>query len=392
MNPLLSLIIPTKNRYEYLQIVLEILATIKDVDLEIVIQDNSDESESRQVFLVSVSKLNDSRIKYFYCNEILSINENSDKAVLNSKGKFVCFIGDDDCVTTNIYDAAAWMERESVDVLTFFCPSYIWSDVEYKHLSKKHTGLLSFKRPTAKVIEKDPKKSLLRLLNDGGRNISEMPQLYHGIASRTVLDKIFEKTGSYFPGSVPDMDVAVGLSLYAGKCLKIDVPMVIAGTAKRSAGGLGAAKMHKGDVKKISMLPKDTAATWNPNIPFFWSGPTIHADSISKCLTRTGNQDLLDKFNYNYLYALLFIFHSDYNQETCRVLKLNNKTSKLHIIYYGSGLFLNRAFSFINNRLPEFLQIKNDMVKIRISNIKEVVNYLDGIMEVMTLPWNVNNR
>jgi hypothetical protein len=42
--------------------------------------------------------------------------------------------------------------------------------------------------------------------------------------------------------------------------------------------------------------------------------------------------------------------------------------------------------------LPEFLQIKNDMVKIRISNIKEVVNYLDGIMEVMTLPWNVNNR
>src|ERR1035437_8241765 len=83
MNPLLSLIIPTKNRYEYLQIVLEILATIKDVDLEIVIQDNSDESESRQVFLVSVSKLNDSRIKYFYCNEILSINENSDKAVLN---------------------------------------------------------------------------------------------------------------------------------------------------------------------------------------------------------------------------------------------------------------------------------------------------------------------
>jgi hypothetical protein len=391
MNPLLSLIIPTKNRHEYLQIVLDILVKIKDDDLEIVIQDNSDEGDPRQAFLVFVSELNDSRIKYFYCNDNLSINDNSDKAVLNSKGKYVCFIGDDDCVTTRICDAVKWMQSESIDVLTFFCPSYIWSDVEYKHLSKKHTGLLSFKKPTGKVIENDPKNALLKLLGNGGHNISEMPQLYHGIASREVLNKIFETTGSFFPGSVPDMDVAVGLSLFAKKCYKIDVPMLIAGTAKRSAGGLGAAKMHKGDVKKIAMLPKDTAATWNPYIPFFWSGPTIHADSICKCLTRTGKQDLLDKFNYNYLYALLFIFHSDYNEETFRVMKLNKKTRRLHIIFYASNLFMNRAFSFINNRLPDLLQVKNNQIKIRISSITEVVNYLDGIIETMALPWNAKN-
>ena len=130
MKPFLSIVIPTKNRYEYLKVILEVIKNFRNEDLEIVIQDNSDNPSEKDDFFSYVNGLNDSSIKYFYCNENLSINENSDKAVLNSKGKYVCFIGDDDCVTSHIVDAARWMESQAIDVLTFYCPSYIWSDVD----------------------------------------------------------------------------------------------------------------------------------------------------------------------------------------------------------------------------------------------------------------------
>jgi glycosyltransferase involved in cell wall biosynthesis len=386
MTPILSIIIPTKNRYEYLIVVLNIVRKIVSSELEIIIQDNSDIGASQEKFSNYYNELKDDRIKYFYIDKPLSINENSDRAVLNSSGKFVCFIGDDDCVTSHIVAVAKWMENEFVDVITFNCPAYIWSDVEYKYLSKKHTGVLSYKEPTGKVEIKVPLFELDKLLRKGGQILTEMPQLYHGIASRAILDKIYDITGSFFPGSVPDMDVAVGLSLYSSKYYRIDVPVIISGIAKKSAAGLGAAKMHKGDIRKISTLPKNTADSWDHKIPFFWSGPTIYADSIHKCLIKTGNEKMLDKFNFNYLYAVLYVFNSDYNLETRKAIRINTKASKTKIYYYVFILLLLRSGYFIRNRFPHIFKFRNK--KIRFPTITEVVGHIEGMISKMTLPWN----
>lgn len=385
MNPLLSILIPTKNRYEYLKVILEIFRNFSSSELEIVVQDNSDKGIDQENFSIFINKLEDIRIKYFYCDEFMSINENSDKAVLNSKGKFVCFIGDDDCVTSHIISVAKWMERESIDVCTFNCAAYIWQDVEYKYLSKKHAGVLSFVKPTGKVEFKNPRQELDNLLRKGGQSLNGMPHLYHGIASRAVLDKIFETTGSYFPGSVPDMDVAVCLSLFSTNFFKIDVPVVISGIAKKSGAGLGAAKMHKGDINKIPTLPKYTAKTWSPYIPFFWSGPTIYADSMHKCLIRTGNESFLEKFNYNYLYAVLFIFHNDYYHEIRKAMSNNKKTSILKIFYHAFLLFFIRSFYFIKNRVPGIIRSKGN--KISISSITEAEEHIERIIDKMFLTW-----
>jgi len=385
MNPLLSIIIPTKNRHEYLRVVLNILVKFKDSDVEIVIQDNSDEGEQRQDFLGLIKQLDDARIRYYYCEENLSINENSDKAVLNSRGKFICFIGDDDCVTSCIVDAARWMERCSIDVISLDCPTYIWTDVEYKHLRSKRMGLLSFSKPKGTIISKTPYSELIKLLKIGGQSLKELPQLYHGIVSREILDKIYSRTGSFFPGSVPDMDVAVCLSLYARKHYKIDIPLVISGTAKRSAGGLGAANQHKGEIRKIPFLPKDTADFWDPNNPFFWSAPTIYADSVYKCLVRTGNEEMLTEFNYDYLYASLLTFNSDYSKEIFRKIKSNKKSSYLRILYYLTKLFIFRSYIFVKNRIP--LSLDTDHKTVNLLTLQEAELYIEGIITSAELPW-----
>jgi glycosyltransferase involved in cell wall biosynthesis len=386
MNPVISIIIPTKNRYEYIREVLQIICNIRNENIEIVVQDNSDEGILHDSFLHFVAELNDNRVKYFYYNGPLSINQNSDRAVINSNGKYVTFIGDDDCVTSAIAKVAVWMEKESVEVVTFHCPAYIWPDVEFKYLGKKHTGVLTYEPPTGKVEFKNPSIELSRLLKKGGQYLTDMPQLYHGIASREVLNKIYMATGSFFPGSVPDMDVAVCLSLYSAKYCKIDVPVVISGTARKSAGGLGAAKLHKGDIRKIPTLPVDTADTWDPFNPFFWSGPTIYADSIYKCLTRTGNSAMLSQFNYNYLYAMLLIFNNDYFAEIRRTIKVNKKASYTKIFYYASLLFLFRLKIFIKNRLPLIFPVRS--LQFKFPGISEAVDHLEKVTDGMILPWN----
>ena len=389
-SPLLSIIIPTKNRYEYIKEVISILSKIDGDHLEIIVQDNSEFDNHRLEFLNYFENLNDYRVKYFYNKDPLSVVENCDKSVLNANGKYLCLIGDDDCVTSQILDAVQWMERDSIDVLTFNCPIYIWSDVEFKYLSDKHSGVLSYRSPTGKIYKMNPKIELNKLLYHGGQFIKDLPQFYHSIVSREILEKVYQKTGSYFPGSSPDMAVAVSLALYARNHFKIDAPLVISGSAKKSAGGMGAAKKHKGDLKKIQHLPNDTVTTWNFNIPFFWSGPTIYADSVYKCLVRTGNECMMERFNYNYLYAMLFIFNSDYNVETRKAMKLNKGTSKLKILYFAFSLFMVRSGYFIKNRLPGIFKTNNR--KIGCSTISEAVIYLERIVDKMLLTWESDHK
>ena len=114
MKKLLSIIIPTKERYEYLEKLVELLITFKENNFEIIVQDNSQDNSK---FLSYLLKLNDHRVRYFYNKNPLSVIDNCDLAVNNSKGKFICFIGDDDGVLPSIIDCCNWMESQNIDAV-----------------------------------------------------------------------------------------------------------------------------------------------------------------------------------------------------------------------------------------------------------------------------------
>ena len=78
MSYLLSIIIPTKNRYQYLQ---ECLLSLRKLDprrVEIIVQDNSDETSSFKDFLNNLEAQN---IRYYHQDGFLSQTDNSDLAV-----------------------------------------------------------------------------------------------------------------------------------------------------------------------------------------------------------------------------------------------------------------------------------------------------------------------
>lgn len=115
MSPiLLSIVVPTKNRYLYLKYLIQLVDNLHTDEVELVIQDNSDDNSE---FLDYLNEKNYSFIRYSYIKGQIPMSENSDRAILNSKGEYVCFLGDDDGFTKFLIEGVRWMKTEGIDAV-----------------------------------------------------------------------------------------------------------------------------------------------------------------------------------------------------------------------------------------------------------------------------------
>ena len=268
--PLLSVVIPTKNRYEYLEILLKKLSTLESSEFEVIIQDNSDNNND---FLQYLELLDDKRVKYFYKSGWISVIDNCDLAVGNATGKYICMIGDDDGILIEpALRLLDYLESSKIDAAIVNPLSYTWPDTNHI-VWDSLSGRAFFKKfsMTYKIL--DSKTELEKVIGKGGSfGLNKLPRIYHGFVRRNVLEMLKKDTGTYFPGPSPDMANAVGLSNYLSEYLYADFPIIISGQGKKSTGGQGSEKQHHGRIENQSHLPKDTASKWSDKIPYFGQG------------------------------------------------------------------------------------------------------------------------
>ena len=98
-----TLIIPTKNRQKTAIKAVKsgVLSNYKN--LEIIVSDVSDDDSLRY----KVKELSDSRIRYHYHSESLSMKNNWEFAVSQATGDYVTIIGDDDALMPDGFSFAA---------------------------------------------------------------------------------------------------------------------------------------------------------------------------------------------------------------------------------------------------------------------------------------------
>ena len=96
-KPILSIVVPTKNRYETLSVLVDALMKWKSHDFELVVQDNSDDSTPWEE--IAGQHGQDSRLVYSYYKGDISAPENCDLALKRVSGEYVCILGDDDGIT-----------------------------------------------------------------------------------------------------------------------------------------------------------------------------------------------------------------------------------------------------------------------------------------------------
>lgn len=340
-KPLLSIVIPTKNRYKYLVGSLESFLLLNRDDFEVIVQDNSDDNSFIKDYLGNHPEY--SFVRYYHSGEHLSMSDNSDLAISHSSGEFVCFLGDDDSITDKIFDVIDYMAKNNCDSCFGRINRFNWKD--YMDIHPGAEKYRSYKTVTKYEVlnTEDILKTISKI---GAIEMKNLPRVYHGVVRRILLDVVKDKTGTYFPGPSPDMASATAIAVFAKKHVQTNIPIIISGFSYNSGGGQGKGGHHRGEISKVGFLPSNIMEIWDNRIPKFFSGLTIWPVTFIYALTKCGRKDIVEQMNFNHIYANLYISHPDLMRtHECEYV---NKMKVYPLILTN---FASRVFLFLKRKL-----------------------------------------
>lgn len=334
----LTIIIPTKNRQQYCIGALNQILNDTNKDVQIVIQDNSNEPEIIKTFC---DKLHDTRVFYHYNDRNLSFVDNFSEAVSFAQGRYVCMIGDDDGILPRIMDVLTYSENNDLDC---FIPGlnvvYFWPSTP-PVIKGAENGYEYISYLNKEIRDVDVLKSKERLLKRGFQDYQtlDVPRLYHGLVHQRVLERIKEKAGKYFDGLTPDMFMAVALCYTVKKACAQDYPITVSGICPQSGSSASATGAHTGSLKDAPHFNGHVNYKWDNLIPYIYTVETIWAETGLQAVRVFDDKDR-DRhiFDRIYLYSRLWEkykqFHKEIStkckEENLSVAKIRLKAVQIH--------------------------------------------------------------
>ncbi len=227
----LSIIIPTRERIQYLGESVKTALAIEDPEVEIIVSDNASQDDTRDV----LSKIKDPRFKYTNTGQRVSMRANFENGLKHSTGDYIMFFGDDDGVLpSQIPLLKNILSKEKPDVLKWPLIRYGWPvDGNAK------TGGVRFKKGSVfgSVDKINIPKFSQELVNCNFKNEEYYPALYHGVVSRSYLDSLRTSDGKFFNCTIPDIFFGYLSLLKGGKLMYCGHPFTLNGYSPASNGG-----------------------------------------------------------------------------------------------------------------------------------------------------------
>ncbi len=364
-NYILSILIISKNRYEYLEGCLNSLKAFPSTEVEIVVSDNSDNPEVFDRTLKT--KFSDMpNITYSHTHDTLSMTKNSERAVDLSSGEYCCFIGDDDSVSLELLDVVRSLKELSLPGCVCDVASYYWPDCVF----------IGKKRPTLSYFRKTPKVKMLNgddvlsdVLSFGIQDIKYLLRSYHAVVSRKVLNQVKQACDCYYPALSPDMANAVACTLLVKQYPYINQPYIISGYSYKSSSGMGLRNAHTGSLKGRAGLDPDVEDKWTPGIPKIWLGYTVWAEAGVKALEASGRSDLVRKVNLSAMFAKTWL---RYPEQRKMVMEFQKSISdKLNLAFECGRFMLQWCASSLINKFKKRVVIE-DSISLEVAT--EIVN------------------
>ncbi len=271
-RPVISVVIPTRERPETLRSCLAALAHHKSNRIEIVVQDNFSAVETLNVVLAAQKK--DPRIRYSRAPFATSQRHNFELGLAAATGEYMSIIGDDDGFCLGSLD---WLvDHLSVtpaDAVRWHLVHYVWPS-----LSTDQEGFVriytshyygGWRHGSAEHIA----KATITAKNIGSwDNIL----IYHGMVSRKLYDRVRAKSGGvFFPYLMPDVYAHNLIAFHCDNLLQVDNPVSIYGTSGHSAGVSWSRSMEDKSneaaegqkwIKETNVDPLAAKSDWLPNI------------------------------------------------------------------------------------------------------------------------------
>jgi len=286
MEYLVSVVVPTKNRYKYLKYLIRLIDSFNLPELELVIQDNSDDNSEILQYLEDFINPN---IKYYYSSDKLTMSGNAELGIMNATGEYICYIGDDDGVCRNIVECVRWMKVNNYPVAISKAAWFFWGGkIRY----------YDYRRPPYEVLRASEKRD--ELLQKGmGLTSVRMPKIYQAIVRKDILGKMFQEYKTLFPSVPPDVSGALFLSFNIESFVRLNIPVIIGGSSAMTGGGV----VHKGGVlplKDVSFISDQDIIEWEKNVPPIWCGHYAWLNSGIKTLKFLKKDDLVEKIDIDY--------------------------------------------------------------------------------------------
>lgn len=345
MGYLLSIVVPTKDRYPYLKHLIQLIKSFNSDGIELVVQDNTTDNAEIVGFIKEEDFVH---LKYYHTQEPISVGLNLDKAILNSTGEYICLIGDDDGITPGLVEEIKTMKELGYDSMITRNATYNWPD--YKDESFFHlTGAMTVDKAVGKNYEIDVQSELKRVSKTGFLNIGRLPKVYQGVVKRSVLNQIFEKSHSFFPGPSPDMANAVALTCFVNKVWYNDKPTIITGQCRFVGGGERLMKKLS-PLTEVPHLPKDILTYWDEKLPNLWCTDTIWPGSASIAAKKMNIEVYMD---YDQIYGRFIFNHPTYANSISSF-----KRNTLLVVYYKYKQYYLRGKNWLRNRITYIMSGK----------------------------------
>jgi len=381
-HPLLSIVVPTRNRMQYAIFAIQNILLIQDSRLELVVQDNSDSPDLKSWIKANIK---DSRLVYNFTEKPLSFIDNFNSAIEIATGEYICIVGDDDGVIPEIMNAAEYISEKSIDCLSInTVTNYVWpnSGVPSTIFTKTTGGWLTISEFKGRIEKIEVEKELIQFMKNGGSRYLNfnLPKLYHGIVKRECLDFVKTRTGNYFGGLSPDIYISIAIACTARHIAVTDYPLTIPGVCNVSASIVeGLLKKNSKKLEDAPHLRYRGNYNWSKLVPPVYCVETIWADSSIAALSDLGRQDLIQQINLPKLAAHCISNNTGIAREVYKHLQIGLKLNKknclkgnIKFIWYILLIIFNYCYDMGKRVLRRIKIMLGRQTTIRIENIDNI--------------------
>lgn len=297
-EPLISVVIPTRERAAKLRYTLQTVLSQPGDDFEVVVSDNASEDATAE----TVSSFRDSRLRYFRTPSRLSMCDNWEFAFERTTGKYLIYIGDDDALAPDsLNDLAAAVRDFAARLYCWEAHIYQWpgdgSPASLRHFASRCA--------TVRVNLGDLTRFSFRW---GGLRYMRLPLLYHSLVERGVLEEIRRVTGRIFHSTQPDVFLAFAMPAVCAEAVRIGKPLSVYGASERAVDSGAIARREGAFAEKTHRFAAEYAnyrfhPTLPPELPF-WVKMIPDAMLVARDLFPDFYRDR--PFDYDAMWAFLW--------------------------------------------------------------------------------------
>lgn len=377
MSYILSILIPTKNRKEYLKKCIDEVLESCSNNVQVVVQDNSDIPWEKSEIRDYIKYAN---FEYYHESGEISFVDNFSKALDKAKGEYVCFIGDDDGVLPQIENVAEFMKKEDINAVSQnISVTYFWPN-DQKAIRNSENGLLRIFYANNRVSKKNTDMELKSLFRTGGQHYLDrgLAKPYHGIVRKAYFEQIKNITGNYINGLSPDIYASVALSSLIKDIYVINFPITISGISPKSGSAASANGSHTGKLKDAPHFKGHQDYIWDDFVPAIYSVETIWADSALHAARDVGFKNVEKHFSYSYLVKVCKKKYPQFSEE---YLEFEDRYSYSPMQYFKE--FLSYDFlKLIERGLKRVVRKKKDyQTYIGVANIAEAKSKVEQYLK-----------